>query len=152
MKYCKNCGNALKDDATFCTECGNAVGVDQNAISNNIDIYDNHGVKTRNIAMAIVLTIITCGLYGIYWMVKINNESLKLAEEKGPSGIVVILLTIITCGIYSFIWWYKMGVCTDKISSKSSNSPLIYIVLALCNLGIVNYALAQNAINDRVSE
>ena len=30
--------------------------------------------QQRNIAVAIILTIVTCGIYGIYWFVKLTDE------------------------------------------------------------------------------
>ena len=32
------------------------------------------GIEERNIAIAVILSIVTCGLYGIYWMIKLNDE------------------------------------------------------------------------------
>ena len=31
-------------------------------------------MKERNIAVSIILTIITCGIYGLYWCAVINDE------------------------------------------------------------------------------
>lgn len=157
MKYCKNCGSSLNDEATFCTECGNKVDSGTDVVSTNVnDNANGSSIKERSLAVAIVLSILTCGIYSIYWMVKINNESLELSGEKGPSGGVVFLLTLITCGIYGFFWWYKMGVCSNKIEGNEKGYyPALYLVLAIIGsfVGfgtIVNYALAQNVINNKV--
>ena len=32
-------------------------------------------MKKRNIALCVILSIITFGIYGIYWFIKINNDS-----------------------------------------------------------------------------
>ena len=31
-------------------------------------------VKQRDLALAIILTIVTCGIYGIYWNICLVNE------------------------------------------------------------------------------
>lgn len=154
MKYCKNCGATLNDDAEFCTDCGNKVESSTAVVSSGtVESYEFSDVKQRNIVVAVILTIVTCGLYSLYWTVKLNNEALELSGEKGPSGGLVILLTIITCGIYSYIWWYKMGVCVDKMNSKEgNNTSIIYLLLTLFGFSFVNYILAQLAINDRVGK
>ena len=36
--------------------------------------------KERNVALAIVFTIITCGIYGIYWFVVLTDEVKQKVE------------------------------------------------------------------------
>ena len=31
-------------------------------------------IEKRDVALSVILTFITCGLYGLYWMYKINGE------------------------------------------------------------------------------
>ena len=31
-------------------------------------------IERRNIAVCIVLTLVTCGIYGIYWIVCLTND------------------------------------------------------------------------------
>ena len=109
----------------------------------------------RSIGVAILLTIVTCGIYGIYWMIKLNDELNALAGKQGAtSGGVVFLLTLVTCGIYGWFWYYKMGENVDTIKSNrgiaSSSSPILYIVLGIVGLGIINYCLMQDTINKSV--
>ena len=78
-------------------------------------------IKERNIVLCIIFTILTCGIYSIYWTVKLNNELLQMSNTEGPSGGMVILFTILTCGIYSYFWLWKMGACIDKINNKNSD-------------------------------
>ena len=153
MKYCRHCGSSMNDDASFCPNCGEAVNGDVTQVRDQQTAVVNYSrIKERGLALAIVLTILTCGLYGIYWQVKVNDEALELADEKGPSGIAVILLTILTCGIYGFFWMYKMGVCTDKMkNSPNGNTGILYIILTLFGLNIVGMALTQDAINNKVN-
>lgn len=153
MRYCKHCGAPVSEDAAFCQECGKRVEGFTQVVDNAVITTNYHSdIKERNLVVAIILSIITCGLYGLYWQVKINNEALELAGEKGPSGIVVILLTLITCGIYGYFWYYKMGVCVDKMKTgESGNTGILYIILGFLGLGIVNIALVQDAINNKVN-
>ena len=83
-------------------------------------------MKQRSIAIAIILTIVTCGIYGLYWMVQLNNDINTLAEEdNAASGGKVILLSIITCGIYSIYWNFKMGERVDRIKGSDGNFALM---------------------------
>ena len=64
--------------------------------------------ENRSIALYIVLTIITCGIFGLYWLVVLNNDVNTVSREQNPmSGGVVVLLTIVTCGIYGYYWSYN---------------------------------------------
>ena len=111
------------------------------------------GVGTnRNIALCIILSIITCGIYGLYWLYCLNKEISELAGEKDyTDGALVIVLTIITCGIYAFYWNYKMGERVDRIKGNSGNTAILFLVLSIVDLDIINYALMQDTINKRVS-
>ena len=51
-------------------------------------------MKKRNPALCIIFSIITFGIYGIYWFIKINNDANELANPpKKTSGGVAFLLT-----------------------------------------------------------
>ncbi len=108
-------------------------------------------IKERNIIVCIILTFVTCGLYGIYWMIAIQDESLRAAKEEGPSGLVVFLLTLITCGIYGIYWAYVLGNRVDTIKGKDGNSGIIFVLLSLLGFSIVNNCIAQAAINTRAN-
>lgn len=60
-------------------------------------------IKKRNIVLAVVLSIVTCGLYGIYWFICLNNDANALTPDDSytTSGGMAFLFTLITCGIYS---------------------------------------------------
>lgn len=108
-------------------------------------------IKQRNIALCIVLYIVTCGLYGLYWYVCITDEMNAAVEEQGTTGVMALLFTIITCGLYGFYWAYKMGEKVDAVKAKNgepaSNSGILYIILTLFGLGVVAWAIIQNELN-----
>ena len=112
----------------------------------------NSSIAPRNIVVAIILSFVTCGIYQIYWMIKMNDEVNTLASEpNATSGVMVFLFTLITCGIYGFIWMYKMGERCDRIKgSVGGNSAVLYLILSLLGLGIVSYCLIQDTINKAV--
>ena len=111
----------------------------------------NMEMKKRSIAGCIILTFVTFGIYGIYWFVKLTNETNRLApEEATMSGGLAFLVTLCTLGIYGLYWGYKLGKKMDIISGKESNSGIIYLLLTLLGLGIIAEALAQNELNGRI--
>ena len=113
---------------------------------------ENIMAKRREIALCIVFTIITCGIYGLYWMAKVQDESLYASQESGTSGGMVVLLSIVTCGIYGLYWMYTLGKRIDKITQNpSGSSNIIYLILSICGLGIVSLCLAQNELNAKAN-
>lgn len=108
-------------------------------------------IKQRNIAVCIILSIVTCGIYGLYWFVCLTDDVNTAAEEQGTTGAVALLLSIVTCGIYGLYWAYKMGEKVDLIKSRNgmqtSNSGIMYLILNFIGLSIVTWALIQNELN-----
>lgn len=112
-------------------------------------------IKERSVAVALILTILTCGLYGLYWLVCLNDELNALSDNKNDtSGGVVLLLSLITCGIYSWYWLFKSGEKVDALKVKrgvpTSYSALLYLVLGLFGFTIISYALIQDEINNNI--
>ena len=109
-------------------------------------------MKERNIALCIVFCIITCGIYGIYWMIVLNDELLDALGEDGTSGGMVFLFSLITCGIYGLYWIYQMGKRVDRLNERygrhTYNSGLLYLLVSIIGLQIVIYAIIQNELNN----
>ena len=111
-------------------------------------------VKRREIAVCIILSIFTCGIYGLYWMATITDDVNFMLDERDTSGGTVVLLTIITCGIYGYYWAYKLGEKITRLKMKqgsdyvNTNSSILYLILQIFALSIVVYALAQSEINN----
>ena len=109
-------------------------------------------IERRNIAVCIVLTLVTCGIYGIFWIVCLTNDVNTVSGDvNGTSGGMVVLLTIVTCGIYGIYWAYKQGEKLDFTKNNrgipSSNSGVLYLILQIFGFGIIAYALMQNELN-----
>lgn len=108
-------------------------------------------IQKRNIAVCIILSFITCGIYGLYWMACMNNDTNTASNTFGTSGGMVVLLTIVTCGIYGIYWAYKQGEKIDVAKNNrgiaSGNSAILYLLLTLFGLSIVAWALMQNDLN-----
>lgn len=161
MKTCPRCGAACTDNDRFCPNCGNPLpesSYTQPPHDENGPRYEQppHGGPVyqsacqrprRSVALAIVLSIITCGIYSIYWFVVLNDEINDLSgDTTAPSGLVAFLLSLITCGIYGLYWAYVMG---RKVAclNRTSDSGIINLIIALFGFQIINLALFQDAVN-----
>lgn len=105
-------------------------------------------VQQKSIPMCIILSLVTCGIYTLYWMVTLTEDVNTLSGESKTSGVMVLVLSLVTCGIYSWYWLYTQGDKIDRLKgSAGSNSAILYLILCLIGLGIVAYGIMQNEIN-----
>ena len=109
-------------------------------------------IQQRSIPVCIILTLVTCGIYGIYWFICLANDTNTVSgEQNATSGGVAFLLGLVTCGIYMWYWAFKQGEKIDVAKTNrgmaSSNSGVLYLILYLLGLGIVAWALMQNELN-----
>lgn len=108
-------------------------------------------IQQKNIALCVVLSFVTCGIYGIIWFIAMTDDTNQLSGDFTTSGGMAFLLTLVTCGLYSFYWMYKQGEKLDYVKRSrgipSDNSGILYLILAVLGLGIVSYILMQNEIN-----
>ena len=109
--------------------------------------------EEKNIVLAIVLTFVTCGIYGIIWFIQMTDDAKEYSgDTQMASGGMAFLFTLITCGIYGIYWAYKMGKLMETAQSANGltakDNSVLYLVLELVGLGIVNYCLIQNDLNE----
>ncbi len=109
-------------------------------------------IQRRSIATCIILSIVTCGIYGLYWLACLANDTNTVSGKPGTTGGTVVLLSIVTCSIYQFYWLYTAGQKIDEVKMSkglpSGNCGLIYLLLSIFGFSIIAYALMQNELNN----
>ena len=110
-------------------------------------------VQKKNIVTCVILSIVTLGIYALYWVAKLTDDAKTLAKDDNslPSGGVVVLLTIVTCGIYSYYWAYKMGQILYKAGKENNledakDNSVMYLIIEIV-FALINPILMQNEIN-----
>ena len=108
-------------------------------------------MRQRNVAVSIILTLVTCGIYGLYWMVCLTDDSTEVTGMGRTSGGMALVFSLITCGIYSIYWAYKMGEKLDMARAQrgvpTGSLSIVYLVLSLFGLSIITFALIQSELN-----
>lgn len=146
--YCPKCGTNVDDRAGFCPVCGTALNT-QTPPTGNYRAPITH----RSIPVAIILSIVTCGVYMLYWIYCIVTDlNTACGEVDDTSGGMVVLLSIVTCDIYMLYWYYKAGGKVNKVrylngNTQDSSLGLLYLLLSLFGFGFVSLALIQNELN-----
>ena len=152
--YCKNSGKQIPDYSAFCTYCGASLASEQNFDTQKpyTRTLNTGGIVERSIVTSILLTVLTCGIYSIYWFIRITDEMNQVSGEGGTSGVIAFLLNLVTCGIYGFYWAYKIGEKRDYVANEKGDSKIIYIALVFFGLGIIVYALVQDTLNKAIAQ
>lgn len=112
-------------------------------------------VNEKSIGLCVVLSIVTCGIYGIYWLYTIAHDLNDLCEsqnqEKGAEPGLVVVLGIVTCGIYSLYYLWKAGKMVASLTRSNGQHPsddsIVLMVLSLLQLSLVSYCILQSHIN-----
>ncbi len=81
-------------------------------------------VKNRNPILVVVLSIITIGIYGIYWLYSTKKEMVELGASIPTFWLIII-------PIVNIYWLYKYSVGTAHVAKKESSMGLIYFLLWL---------------------
>ena len=112
-------------------------------------------MKKRNSALRIIFTLITCGIYGLYWFVCLTDETNQAAGEQKTTGVMALIFTLITCGIYGLYWAYCCGEKIDKAKANrgtpASNGGVLYLILYIFG-GVIAYALIQHELNKLIEQ
>lgn len=102
----------------------------------------------RSIPLCIIFSFLTCGIYTIYWFIKMTDELNANASIKTAGGGTALVFTILTCGIYAYYWAYKQGQKVDEINGNNGgNTGILYLILTFLGLGIIPYCLMQSELN-----
>ena len=56
-------------------------------------------IKERNIAVCVVLSIVTCGIYGLYWLYKMVEEADCVTGNPNPQPPIVVIL-LLHCDLF----------------------------------------------------
>lgn len=66
----------------------------------------------RSLLTYILLTIVTCGIYGLYFIYKLADDVNEMCEGDGQktSGLLAyIVFSCLTCGFYALYWNYSVA-------------------------------------------
>jgi hypothetical protein len=146
--YCKNCGEQINDNESVCPKCGEQLSP---AADSKRPHLNTHGLEERSIVLAIVLSFVTCGIYSIYWFIRLTDEMNQVSGVNDTSGVKAFLFNLITFGIYGLYWAYKMGEKRDIVTGEHASSNIIYLLLTIFGVGIVVDILCQDTLNKAIA-
>jgi len=111
----------------------------------------------RDPALTLVLILLTCGIYYLYFIYVVSEETQEFLGERDTSPAVEVLLSVLTCGIYNVYWDYKIGKRVAEMCSRvglpATDNSVLHLILDLVGvggfggLGLINPILQQDSLN-----
>lgn len=103
-------------------------------------------IKKRNIVTCILLTLITCGIYGIYWIIMMTKEAISV-KDPADSGILEIILMLFLSFVGFYLTEKKFAEGCAARGIPHEDRSVLYLILGILGFGIVNFCLMQNDLN-----
>lgn len=106
----------------------------------------------KNIIIAIILTLITFGIYYFFWQAHQMRAWNRLLGYEKYNFWKWLLLTLITLGLYHLYHEYLMGTDMLEIQQKfgrplSTALPIISVLLAVLGFPIISDAIQQHELH-----
>jgi hypothetical protein len=104
--------------------------------------------KPRPIGLTILFTIITCGIYGLYWEY-VTFEELKQHNRKGLGGVVGLIIGIVIGIVNAFVLPAEIKAMYEEDGRSSPVDPIhgLWVFLPIVG-GIIWFVKVQGALND----
>jgi len=100
-------------------------------------------MKNRSVAAVVIFSIITCGIYALYWQVATKDEMVARGADI-PTGWLII---IPIANIY-WIWKWSEGV--EHVTRGKLSTAVSFILMFL--LGVIGMAICQSYFNKLAEE
>ncbi len=105
-----------------------------------------------SIAIGILLSLVTCGLYGLYWQYKQMAVLNAWLGREDFSFLLWFFLSLITCGIFAIYYEHKMAKGINEIQEGrhfrvNNDLAIICLLLSIIGLALVSLAIQQGEIN-----
>ena len=110
-----------------------------------------------SIGWRLFLTLMTCGIYGIFWYSKQMQILNAWLGRETYSFWQTFWIGLLTCGVYNLYTEYQMARGIIEVRTKygmqhDPNFPTVYMLLYFCTIVIGSFAIMQKEINKLYDE
>ncbi len=115
--------------------------------------YDqDEGRHSANIAFYLIFTILTFGIFNLYWNFRQMRSCNELLGRQEFSFGLWLLLVIVTCGLYHLYYQYTMGAAINEIQRlqdlpETDGLPVLSLIAAVLGVGVVADCIHQHELN-----
>lgn len=111
----------------------------------------------RDPGLTLVLILLTCGLYYLYFIYRVSQETREFLNEPGLAPGAEVFLSLATCGLWNIAWDYRMGRRMAQMCAMAglpvTDHSALYLLLDLlgfggfASLGLINPIMQQDTLN-----
>lgn len=86
-------------------------------------------VKKRNVALVILFTLITFGIYGIYWLVSTTLELKELGAKNTPNPWILLALLVPFVNFFVILYYYwQYSQSIEEVSKGTVTGWVLFIL------------------------
>lgn len=104
-------------------------------------------IQERKLSTCIILTIVTCGIYGYYWAYCVAKDALSVKDPEGKFTLEIVL-SILVPFIGLFLTEKKFAEGCEAQGIPHKDNSIMYLILGLLCLHVVSLALMQKDLNE----
>ncbi len=104
-------------------------------------------IKRRELLMQVLLTIVTLGIYTIYWLSVTSQEMIEYKRLDGNAVLWLVLALIPVIQLYAY---YKHGEAVETLTDGSINKWLILLLWIFFSPAV--WLITQLELNKRATE
>ena len=99
-------------------------------------------VQERSPLSTILITIVTCGIYGLYWQYKTTEELKAAIHDDTINPMVELLLTLVTGGIWGVYVQYRNAQKIHYVlgprdpARKDQSQTILILAIAMYFVGV----------------
>jgi len=101
--------------------------------------------------MVLILTLITCGLYGLVWMWQVGTELKQELQLTDQNPGLDVILTILTATLWGYVVVYRYARQIADAQRRANLPPndlsLAAVILAVLGLWFISFTLLQIELN-----
>lgn len=105
-------------------------------------------ITARNIGKTVLLTVVTLGIYALYWTYK-THEELKTSTGEGVGGLVGLVIYIFVAPVTFFLLASEVQKAAAKAGKPTDVEPKLGLWFLLPIIGwYIWYSKIQTTLND----
>lgn len=111
----------------------------------------------RDVVKYILLSILTCGLWGMVWVYQVGSDIAMLRGDDKPAVVLDLVLSFVSCGLWGFVCAYRWPEYLNEELSRrgrqvDGNLPAMSLLMAFFGLHVVGLVLMQESLNKMARE
>ena len=105
------------------------------------------GIKKRNPFLVLVFSIITLGIYGLYWIVSTTHELQRTTSSAPKAWWIILMFIPIVNIIVMFIYYWKYSKAVNELTGFSTVGLfLLWIFISPVAMILTQMQLNQKAV------